>query len=303
MFLGVKLRDKRQQQRLNQLQLASGICTQATVSRMERQNIPPSIDVLIKLCQRLELTLDQVFSEFSTSGAPTSNLFLELDSCFIDNDFKGLNNLIEEFEIEHLTSQYERAHFYYLSGYISLLMHKNSEDALFKFNFVLEILNNDKKSIFGLLSYIGIGQIYYQKQQIDKSKHYFELVLGAIKKVYIQNDTQYFWFAKAISDMSVFYSNIGEYKISNELIALGVSPSKGYYSTIFADKLYFVLSVNHSKDSSIDYKEISHTLTTARAFAEYNRNEKLLVQIDNFIHEKNFKLIEILPQKASNNDY
>lgn len=42
----------------SQQELAAGICTQATLSRLENNGQIPTMKILIQLCRRLQLTLD-----------------------------------------------------------------------------------------------------------------------------------------------------------------------------------------------------------------------------------------------------
>ncbi|WP_054643912.1 helix-turn-helix domain-containing protein [Companilactobacillus kimchii] len=75
MFLGSVIYDKRRSLNLTQSDLASGLCNQNTISKMEKHNMTPQMDVLIKICQRLDLSLNDVFSEFSSDSKPEQLLF------------------------------------------------------------------------------------------------------------------------------------------------------------------------------------------------------------------------------------
>ena len=46
---------------LSQMELAEGICTQATLSRFENNGQVPNLKILIKLCNRLNLPLGELF--------------------------------------------------------------------------------------------------------------------------------------------------------------------------------------------------------------------------------------------------
>ncbi|QFR70031.1 helix-turn-helix domain-containing protein [Companilactobacillus paralimentarius] len=70
MFLGSVIYDKRRSLNLTQSDLANGLCNQNTISKMEKHNMTPQMDVLIKICQRLDLSLNDVFSEFSSDSKP-----------------------------------------------------------------------------------------------------------------------------------------------------------------------------------------------------------------------------------------
>ncbi len=300
MFLGNKIRYVRKQKKISQIKLADGICTQATISRIEGQNIPPSLTVLIQICKRLDITLDELFTEFSQGD---NNLefakqikpqFLEnVDTLYIKKKYSALKSLLKEHSLTQINGDQNKAHYMFIVGDLSLELEQNKDNALFYFHSIIEILKEQRQTIFGILAYIDIGKIYSQQNEVKKAKFYLEIALSLIKEIVIDNDTSYFWYIKAITELSTLFSNIKEYKTSNQLISIGISPTRGYYSTMFTDQLYFLLSVNHMNDQSIDYKEIAHTLTAAKAFAEYNRNTDLLNKIISFMKYHHLKFVDV----------
>ncbi|WP_432419158.1 helix-turn-helix transcriptional regulator [Ligilactobacillus acidipiscis] len=46
---------------LSQIELCKSICTQVTLSKLEHYGKAPSIQILLRLCKRLGLTLDEIF--------------------------------------------------------------------------------------------------------------------------------------------------------------------------------------------------------------------------------------------------
>ena len=46
---------------ISQSELCQGICTQATLSRFENQGQVPSVKILLDLCQRLDMSLGELF--------------------------------------------------------------------------------------------------------------------------------------------------------------------------------------------------------------------------------------------------
>lgn len=65
MFQGKLVYNTRQKLNLTQAQLADGTCTQNTISKLENHNIAPTAAILVRICERLGLTLNDLFTEFS----------------------------------------------------------------------------------------------------------------------------------------------------------------------------------------------------------------------------------------------
>lgn len=57
-ILGDKLKQIRKARGMSQAELAKGICTQATISLIEKKEQVPSTKILLEICKRLEITLD-----------------------------------------------------------------------------------------------------------------------------------------------------------------------------------------------------------------------------------------------------
>ena len=61
-LLGSKVKQYRKQKNLSQQELADGICTQATVSLMEKKDKIPSIKIILQVCRRLNVSLGDILA-------------------------------------------------------------------------------------------------------------------------------------------------------------------------------------------------------------------------------------------------
>lgn len=86
MFLGEVILKRRLDMNMTQKKLADGICNQNVISKIERQNTPPAIIKLIEICSRLDLSLNDVYSEFSDKDRTEH---IELFKSISDNIFRG----------------------------------------------------------------------------------------------------------------------------------------------------------------------------------------------------------------------
>jgi len=74
-YLGPALKQARQAQHLSQQTVAAGICAQSMLSAIEHNHYVPNADLLIKLCQRLNLSLDalSLADNYAISQKPDFN--------------------------------------------------------------------------------------------------------------------------------------------------------------------------------------------------------------------------------------
>ena len=60
---GALLKEYRKKKGLTQVQLAEGICEQATVSNIENKNMSPGINILSALCKKLNVEISDILVE------------------------------------------------------------------------------------------------------------------------------------------------------------------------------------------------------------------------------------------------
>ncbi|WP_125713975.1 helix-turn-helix domain-containing protein [Companilactobacillus kedongensis] len=293
MLLGQTIQNKRKSLNLSQEELADGICTQAVISKIENQNTPPSINFLIAICQKLHLTLDQVFSEFSSlpSSNMTQDKFQILDNAVQDDDYKTIEAEILTIKESTLPSR-EKAHLHFLFAKLAESK-KDFDEAIFQLNYSLESLTN--RSVFwGTMIYAELGSIYLAKSQLDKTNYYLDLAFSGIDIV-VNSSSEYFYYRSMIILLAKQYSKNKNYERSDQLIAAGLHKFSKYFTAKFTDELYYLSAVNILSQTPIGYNKLSHALTAAIAFADYNDNNKLLDQIKNLMSSHNINELKIKP--------
>ncbi|APX72798.1 helix-turn-helix domain-containing protein [Companilactobacillus allii] len=294
MLLGKVIQTQRKKLNLSQTELADGICTQAIISKIENQNISPSISVLISICQKLNLTLDNVFSEFSS--LPSSNLFLDkfqvMDNAIQNKKMEIVKSTISTIKEDPLPSL-EKAHLHFISALIAK-DEQNNDEAIFQLNYSLELLQNHK-TFWGTIIYAELGLIYMNKNQITKTDYYYDLAFSNIENLTIKSSTEFYYYRLMITQMATRYTNNKDFIRSNTLIQLGLHKFNEFFTGEFTDTLYFLAAKNTLNTLPIDYNRLSHSLTTSIAFAEYNSNQALLKDIKNLMSEHNINELKIKP--------
>ncbi|MFD1419053.1 helix-turn-helix domain-containing protein [Companilactobacillus keshanensis] len=293
MLLGKVIQNKRKSLNLNQTELADGICTQAIISKIENQNLSPSVGILISICQRLNLTLDQIFSEFSS--LPTSNLaqdkFKKLDIAIQHEDYQILSSELPTIKESALPSS-EKIHSHFL--YAALAKSKQDfDEAIFQLNYSLGLLTN-RNSFWGTMIYSALGQIYLEKHQNLKTGYYFDLAYANIDVV-VNSRSDYFYYRSNIVRLTKWYTEQKDYDRSASLIDLGLHNFDKFFTARFTDELYYLSAINTLGTDPIDYNKLSHALTTAIAFADYNANNELMDQIKQFMNSNNINELKIKP--------
>ncbi|WP_125568013.1 helix-turn-helix domain-containing protein [Companilactobacillus insicii] len=294
MLLGKIIQEQRKKLNMSQLELADGICTQAIISKIENKNIPPSTNVLISICQKLHLTLDNVFSEFSS--LPSSNLYIDkfqtMDQAVQDSNYTLVESIANDIKESALPSS-GKAHLHFLLSKTAESK-KDSDEAVFQLNYSLELLQN-RNTFWGTVIYSELGSIYSDKSQNTKTDYYYDLAYSNIESIVVNSNTEFYYYRAMITRIATWYTQNKNFDRSNSLIEIGLHKFDKYFTGKFTDTLYFTAAQNALKSLPIDYNRLSHALTTSIAFAEYNNNQELLDKIKQLMSINNINELKIKP--------
>ncbi len=110
------LKQTRHQQHLTQKQLASGICSQPMLSAIEHGRYTPNAQLLIALCQRLKLSLDQISLAQNFNISANQNFDQTLNDLCNQHHYQQLLTFLAQDSVlaSIQTDQQTQAYYYYL---------------------------------------------------------------------------------------------------------------------------------------------------------------------------------------------
>ena len=114
---GDVLKQIRRKRGLSQTALAEGICTQATISLMEKQNRLPKMDILTAICERLNIQPDRIV-ENEVSGV--NDTFNQIIDALTDQEYDLAKQLISKISIKSFNSDFDKQRYYYLLGIVQI---------------------------------------------------------------------------------------------------------------------------------------------------------------------------------------
>lgn len=274
MFLGQIIHQKRLKKQLTQSELAAGICTQNTISKIEKKNLPPTIPILIKICIRLDITLNELFTEFNALDTASDEGVITAESALLAGDPKQAIDIIKDIDFTASNKPYP-AIFYFFQGYLSYLDHKSELQIFSAYNsFTASII--DDSSTLKLLLNTGMGLIYQEAGE-DLASFYFDNNIKFMHQVGRVNSIDVQRILFATRHTAEYMINGHNAKNAIELIdnALKLSQKNRLISQI--DYLYYLKALA-LKQTNADYTE---ALNTAFIFSKYLKNNSLTSQINN----------------------
>ena len=263
---------------LSQIELADGICTQATLSRFENNGQVPNLKIMIKLCNRLNLPLSELFPKVGLKYTDTIEKMNKAEFFLITSEYDQAAVLLETISVHTIKNPNLVLRYHYLNGFIMIFQNGPLIDNLFIFDQILLEEETSDSEIFRLLAYTGIGMIYSREKDQEKAEFYFNKVL---EKIYnyptkVMEDT---WrVLNIVFNCGVFYSDIEELEISNALLRYAVSICSDNHVTYYLARAAIQLAKNAiiQKQSK---QVILELIYDARAYSKINKNSIALREL------------------------
>lgn len=263
---------------LSQMELADGICTQATLSRFENNGKVPNLKILIQLCNRLNLPLGDLFPRVGVKYTETIEKMNKAEFFLITSEYEQAEELVAAISVKDIEDPSLAMRYHYLKGFIRIFQGYSVTDILFGFDQILLADESSEETIFHLLAYTGSGMVYYREKDQEKAEFYFNKVLEKIY-TYPTTEIEDTWrVLNIVFQCGVFYSGIQEIEISNALLNYAVSICSDNHVTYYLARAATQLAKNaivQNKPKEV----ILELIYDARAYSKINRNTIALKEL------------------------
>lgn len=224
MELGTKIRSLRLSKGLSQKELSEGICSQSMLSQIEKNKHTPNFNLLVKLCDRLEVHLDD-FNEYSiTDLTIKKNLKDKLEELFYQHKYEEIFILLESHQVNsyfytpldlQLLLFYKALYYGFTKGEYHYA-HEILEEALF----ITYYENKRNLSYQEILILNNLGIFIAKMEMFKDSFRYYAIILQDIDtNLKVENDPKitviYFNIANA-------YSKYGDYEKALKIAVQGI---------------------------------------------------------------------------------
>ena len=269
----------RKEKGYSQKELAQGICTQATLSRLENNGQIPTIKILIQLCNRLELPLGELFPKVGTQTSQLRELLNQGEFYLITSEYESLRQLLEQLDLAEVTSAGLLLQYYYLVGFEMIFRQAPVTAVLCTFDKLLKEEHKRPQEIYQLLGYTGIGLVYLREGDLEKAEDYFNQVLERVYQ-YPTNTIEEVWkVLNIVFHCGLFYGEKKEYEASDGLFQYVFSLCAKNHVTYYLARAVFQLAQNALAKGQ-ELRQVVELLQDARAYAKVNHNQRLLQQIN-----------------------
>lgn len=227
------LKQIRRKRGLSQTALADGICTQATISLMEKQNRLPKMDILTAICKRLSIQPERIIEN---EGNQINEQFNDIVQELVSHHFDQAEQLLNHMSVKQLNSDFDKQRYYYLLGMVQV-HNQQLDDAIFNFELVLTQFATTSANIYLAMTTAGMALAYYERNDRDRAKRLTDRAVRLIdNKKLIGSLHQW---ASIYCQLANLYQELGEYQQAEEMAARGVELCRQHDSLFILDELYY----------------------------------------------------------------
>lgn len=268
MLLGDLIKAKRLENGLTQAELAAEICTQASISNLEKNQRIPPLMTLLAIGNRLNLNFDELSDYAIEQENPTSDVFNHVRT--LRKQFKlkeAYDLIIEELPLDKLKTYHKKKQYYYYLGITGLLGYNKIAEAHYNFNLALSSESEPNLDFYDILTINGIGLAYYFESEEEKARTYFEKSLAQLDQFMSQMVSldESIEITKLYYATAKFYSEIKEYSKAVDLCSLGIQVQLDQHVNYELEMLYYEKAFNLAKLNKKSEAEECYYYATALA--------------------------------------
>ncbi|TLF37768.1 helix-turn-helix transcriptional regulator [Lacticaseibacillus zeae] len=234
-ILGDKVRYYRKLKGLSQAELAANICTQATISLIEKRNKVPSMNILMRLISRLGIQLDDIVVEHHDR---IQQLLNAIDYQIQHHQYAVAADNLSKIRLDKIKSEDDQKRYYYYQGIIELFKNNAPDEAIYFFGRVLSPLVNSECDLYAILATLGLGLAYADKHTFDRSRVYIDQALRMLKHVplsdskYLDVELTIYWHIARV------YYELSDFKAVLKYTDHGIREAVKHDKLFLLDELY-----------------------------------------------------------------
>nr|WP_173667737.1 helix-turn-helix transcriptional regulator [Lentilactobacillus buchneri] len=211
---GALIKKARKDKGMSQVHLAEGICTQATISSIENQNTCSSVDILVNLCQKLDLKITDV----AKNTRYGDKVFSYIEDDMRNHLYADANRQIGRIDCKKLNTRYMLGKYHCYRGFIELYINDDIDEAIFNFNLQLTQYSADEFTFYQAWSNLGIGLAYQKLGKLDRAEGFIDSSAKILAKVKKAGKHDMIVIVDLYVDIIAAYAELGKYDRALPLI-------------------------------------------------------------------------------------
>ena len=257
---GDVLKQIRRKRGLSQTALSEGICTQATISLMEKQNRIPKMNILTAICARLDISVDKIIENDDVSMTAQ---FDEISSLIVRHDYEEADVRIHKIKVTKLQNDFDKQRYYYLLGILQVSQGE-VDDAIFNFELILTQFSTMSANIYWALTTVGMAMAYEKRGNEERALKFLQRAVTLIdEKQLTGGKRQWIIIYRNIADL---YLKLNQTDDAIGIAERGIELCRNDLSMFLLSDYYQIIAqaqeIEGNKEGAIENYVIAKSLLT-----------------------------------------
>lgn len=279
-LFATRLKSKRLEQQLSQVELAQGICEQGQISRMEKGKYIPSSDLLYKLSKKLNVSMDYFFDESVSESRSALTHFKAMTKKFLRlKEYDSLKYLYDlEVSRQNRLTLADQIYLEWIDSIVCFYYENRKEEGIQKLQDTISKLESKDMTYLSLSN--TLLTYYFETDNLLSFEEVYATISSYLHDIEIGNVEDLEFFIR-------FNYNVCRYlwlTKNNECIdrlLITIEKCKEYKFWYLLPDLYCLLG-NASENFASD-ETIQKYFQTALFFYQLDNNEKMSLEIEKYL--------------------
>lgn len=262
--LSIIVKKRRKELKMSQVELAKGICTQGTISNIEKHRGLPSTNIISELADRLGIQID-VFEVVKEEQQSIESLLKQASKlCAHGENVKAYYQLREVMHLKNTLEDADKKKYCYYLGTCYYSVFSDSVEAEHIFS---EAIDDLKKAndIEDVLLFLGMGIVNFENGNKEEAFKWFENCLVALRKDSFSVKYNTRELLKIYYHLAKYYSLNLDYLKSIELCDIGLYWANELDSTYYLGHLLYEKGYNLVKLDELSEGRLYYNMALAQS--------------------------------------
>lgn len=273
-ILGMRVRAYRKAKGMSQNDLAKNICTQATISLIEKRNKIPSMPILLRITARLGITIDDIIVE---EDGQIAQIFRKIGSDLHAGHYRNAEKKLNTIKFKSLNEVDEKKAYYYYHGELQLINHVSPDEAIFSFSMLLDTFGTRVKDMYKVMGKLGLGLAYDKKGDPDKAIMLIDQALEALDGFEVNSHDQVVDQVYTLSRAARFFQRTNKHERALKLLKRAIKLNETHHCIFLLEDLYESKAV--SQLELADRENAQQSLYIAYSLAMVTKNPRRIASI------------------------
>lgn len=282
-----KFKTTRTAMNYTQKELAKGITTQGTISRMEKNAFEPSREILTALAARLSVDMNDLI----VPGKRDQIMILleKADTLYKNYHYQEVLDLLNTFTSDEFISANVEQHYTFLITASQVWMNHDFSEGIFGFNTMLQ---KDDFSIYTVLATMELGVVYVLQKNKKRAEYYVAQVPELLER--LSADTKRsnpYWYAIIVENLARYYLRTNRIQKSKEYAEQLIHFLNEINSSYNLESAYLTLS-SATSELEGNTQKMKRQLATSWALALNAGNSDVLKEATKYMKEFNISTFD-----------